>query len=148
MKQSVGAFVQFRQILNHIRRQAIRPRRNRQPHDILLLQNYLKLLAQLLDGSIRVREGLKIPDVFSFLPFIVHALLDRIKLLRQIVATMPREISRPPLRTKRTAPRRDRPVPIRTREPAIQRNLKNLLAKPPPQMMVPSPIQFRTKVGV
>ena len=67
----IGAFVQLRQIIDDIIRQAIRPGGDRQADDAGLAQDRFIIFPQLLDRRIRVRICLKIADIVGFRPFLM-----------------------------------------------------------------------------
>lgn len=141
--------VQPLQQRDHSIRQAVRPRGDRQRHNVLRRKRLREQLLHAREAAISVREVLKIGNVFTAAVFTVHAHLGRLDLLRDVQCAVSGEGTGTVPGAENTATRTDSPVPVRTGKAAVERELIDLAAEAAAQLLVQSVIiHGRKRLGM
>lgn len=132
--------VQPPQERNGFIRQTVRPRGDRQRHNVLRRKRLYEQALHVRETAISVREVLKISNVFAAAVFTGYARLGRLDLLRNVQCTIGGEGAGTVPGTENAAARIDGPVPVRTGKAAVERKLIDLAAEAAAQLLVQSVI--------
>ena len=132
--------VQPLQQRDHGIRQAVRPRGDRQRHNVLRRKRLYEQALHVRETAISVREVLKISNVFAAAVFTGYARRGRLDLLRNVQCTVGGKGAGTVPGTENAAARTDSPVPVRTGKAAVERKLIDLAAEAAAQLLVQSVI--------
>ena len=132
--------VQLLQQRDHGIRQAVRPRGDRQRHNVLRRKRLYEQALHVRETAISVREVLKISNVFTAAVFTGYARLGRLDLLRDVQCAVGGKGAGTVPGTENAAARADGPVPVRTGKAAVERKLIDLAAEAAAQLLVQSVI--------
>lgn len=140
--------VQPPQERNGFIRQTVRPRGDRQRHNVLRRKRLREQALHVRKAAVGVREVLKIGDVLAAAVFGADARLGRLDLLRNVQCTVSGKGAGTVPGTENAAARIDGPVPVRTGKAAVERELIDLTAEAGAQLVIECVIvHSRKKAG-